>query len=181
LRDAEAAPEKGMAPRVTGLRPPPSITEEARGCGAATLVSVDDLASATIPGDLFSEFLDEIPSGAPLTCVVVMLVIPNAGGGLSMSRGVLEVHDSRVRPGGFDPDEFARSVRRLALDAHHVLSRPDSRLGELIRLHGRVFHLLQGAPGTRTTGILPWLLAVRELVGTRLQRWSVEDLESRLA
>jgi hypothetical protein len=96
-----------------------------------------------------------------------------------MSRGVLEVHDSRGRTGGFNPDEFARSVRRFALDAHDVLSRPDSRAGELIRLHGRVFHLLQGAPVSPAGGILPWLWAVRQRIGARLQCWSLEDLESR--
>jgi hypothetical protein len=98
-----------------------------------------------------------------------------------MLRGVLEADDGRVRPGGWDTDEFARTVRRFALDARDVLGRPDSRLGELIRLHRRVFHLLQGTPGARTTGILPWLLAVRERIGARLQAWSVEDLESRVA
>jgi hypothetical protein len=98
-----------------------------------------------------------------------------------MSRGVLEVHEGRVRPGGFDPDEFARRVRRLAHDAHEVLGRPDSRLGELIRLHGGVFHLLQGAPGAPATGISAWLLAVRQRIGARLQAWSVEDLESLFA
>jgi hypothetical protein len=98
-----------------------------------------------------------------------------------MSRGVLEVHDSRVRTGGFDPDEFASSVRRFALDAHDVLRRPDSRAGELIRLHGRVFHLLQWAPVSQAGGILTWLLAVRQRIGARLQCWSLEDLESRVA
>lgn len=78
-----------------------------------------------------------------------------------MSHAALEAHDSRVRPGGSDPEQFAEGVRRLALDAREVLGRPDSRLGELIRLHGRLFHLLQGAPVAGTTGILPWLLEVR--------------------
>jgi hypothetical protein len=98
-----------------------------------------------------------------------------------MSRGVLEADESRVQSGGFDPDEFARSIRRLALDAREVLGRPDSPLGELIRLHGRVFRLLQEVPGPRATGILRWLLAVRQRIGAKLQSWSVEDLESLVA
>ena len=57
-------------------------------------------------------------------------------------------------------------------------SRADNRLSELIRLLRRVFHLLQGAQGTRMTGVRPWLLAVRQRIGTRIQAWSVEDLES---
>jgi hypothetical protein len=99
----------------------------------------------------------------------------------AMSRGVLDADASRVHPGGPDPDEFARSVRRLALDARDVLGRPDSTLGELIGLHGRLFRLLQEVPGTRATGIGPWLLAVRQRIGARLQSWSIEDLASRVA
>jgi hypothetical protein len=98
-----------------------------------------------------------------------------------MLRGVIEADESRVQAGGPDPEEFARSVRRFALDAHNVLCRPDVTLGELIGLHGRVFRLLQAVPGSRATGIRPWLLAVRQRIGARLQSWSVEDLASRVA
>jgi hypothetical protein len=94
---------------------------------------------------------------------------------------MLEAGEGRVQPGGSDSDEFARSVRRFALDAREVLGRPDSTLGELIGLHGCVFRLLQEAPGTRATGIVPWLLEVRQRIGARLQSWSMEDLESLVA
>ena len=98
-----------------------------------------------------------------------------------MLRGVLVADESRVQPGGTDAEEFAWSVRRFALDARDALSRPDSTLGELIGLHGRVFRLLQEVPGPCATGIRPWLLAVRQRIGTRHQSGSVEDLESRVA
>jgi hypothetical protein len=98
-----------------------------------------------------------------------------------MSRRVLEADESRVQPGGWDTDEFARSVRRFALDARDVLGRPDCTLGELIGLHGRVVRLLQDVPGTRATGIVPWLLAVRQRIDAQLESWSMEDLESLVA
>lgn len=98
-----------------------------------------------------------------------------------MSCGVLEVHEDRIRPCGLDPDEFARSIRRFALDAHDVLSRSDSRPGDLIWLHRRVFHLIEGAPVAQADGILTWLLAVRQRIGARLQSWSLEALEARVA
>ncbi len=103
------------------------------------------------------------------------------GGGRTMSRGVLEADESRVQPGDTDTDEFARSVRRFALDAREVLGRPDCTLGELIGLHGRVYRLLQELPGTRATGIGPWLLAVRQRIGARLESRSMENLESSVA
>jgi hypothetical protein len=98
-----------------------------------------------------------------------------------MSRVVLEADENRVQPGGPYADEFAGSVRRLALDAREVLGRPDSTPGELIALHGRVSRLLQEAPGTRATGIAPWLLAVRQRIGARLRSWSMEDPASSVA
>ncbi len=98
-----------------------------------------------------------------------------------MSGGVFEVDEGRVQPGGWDTDEFARSVRRFALDARDVLGRPDSTLGELIGLRGRVFRLLQEVPGTRATGIAPWLLAVRQRIGARLASWPMEERESSVA
>jgi hypothetical protein len=83
--------------------------------------------------------------------------------------------------GRHHPDDFGRRVRRFALDAHRILGRPDSPLDELIELHARAFHLLDEVPGTRASGILGWLLAVRQRIGARLQSWSVEDLEFLLA
>jgi hypothetical protein len=98
-----------------------------------------------------------------------------------MPNRILEVDRSRAQPGGFDQDEFARSVRRFALDAREVLGRPDSPLGELIGLHRRVWHLLQEVPAAPATGLRRWLLAVRQRIGAKLQAWSLEDLESLVA
>jgi hypothetical protein len=98
-----------------------------------------------------------------------------------MTRGFLEADEGRAQPGGEDTDEFARSVRRFALDARDVLGRPDCTHGELIGLHGRVYRLLQEVPGKPATGIVPWLLAVRQRIDARLQSESTEDLESLVA
>jgi hypothetical protein len=98
-----------------------------------------------------------------------------------MLRGVLEAEEGRVRSGGWVGDEFARSVRQFALDAREVLERPDSTPSELIGLQGRAIRLLQDVPGARTTGIAPWLLAVRQRIGARLQSWSMEDPASSVA
>jgi hypothetical protein len=90
-----------------------------------------------------------------------------------MSGGVQQNDEDRG-----DPSDFGREVRRLALDAHRILGRPDSPIDELLRLHARVWHLLQEVPGARPIGVLGWLLTVRQRIGARLQSWSVEELES---
>jgi hypothetical protein len=161
------------------VRPRSNAEESRRGAASGPLFAVDP-ASPAVPRRFSPDFLDGIPACAPLN-KLEMLVIHDPVGGPSMSHGVLEIHEGRPRPDGFDPDEFARSVRRFAHDAYDVLGRPDSRLGELIGLHGRAFHLLEGVRGTPGTGILSWLMAVQQRIGTRLQSWSVEDLESRVA
>jgi hypothetical protein len=98
-----------------------------------------------------------------------------------MLRGVLEADEGRVQPGGSVADEFARSVRQFALDARDVLERPDSTPSELIELQRRAVRLLREVPGARTTGIAPWLLAVRQRIGARLQSWSMDDPASSVA
>jgi hypothetical protein len=98
-----------------------------------------------------------------------------------MSDGLHEADHSRGIPGGFDAESFARGVRQLALDAHRVLSRPDSPLDELIRLHWRAWHLLREAPRVGSSEVCRWLLAVRREIGAKLQSWSAEELESLVA
>jgi hypothetical protein len=98
-----------------------------------------------------------------------------------MSNGLHEADESRGHPGGFDAESFARGVRRLALDARDILGRPDSTLDELIGLQGRAWHLLREAPRAGSIEVCRWLLAVRQVIGSRLQSWSVEELESLVA
>jgi hypothetical protein len=99
-----------------------------------------------------------------------------------MSNGLCEADVSRVHPGRFDAESFARGVRQLSLDAHDILSRPDSPLDELIGLHWRAWHLLREAASVGSgEEVCRWLLGVRQEIGAKLQSWSVEDLESLVA
>jgi hypothetical protein len=98
-----------------------------------------------------------------------------------MCNGLYEADEIRGHPGGFDAESFARGVRRLALDAHAVLRRPDSTLDELFGLHWHAWHLLREAPHVGSSEVCCWLLAVRQEIGAKLQSWSVEDLESLVA
>jgi hypothetical protein len=100
---------------------------------------------------------------------------------MSMADRIHLNEESRVHPGELGHGEFGHEVRRLALDAHRILRRPDSSLDDLIDLHGRVFHLLRQERGARSGGIGRWLLAVRQEIGVKLESWSVEDLESCVA
>jgi hypothetical protein len=81
----------------------------------------------------------------------------------------------RGETGRFDPGDFGRRIREFAIDAHRVLRHPDSSLDELTRLDVRAFRLLGEAPGARTVGIFPWLLAVRQRIRARLESRSFED------
>ena len=98
-----------------------------------------------------------------------------------MVHGVHVNDESRAGRGEYDAGDYGQRIRRLARDAHRTFSSPDGRLDELIELHGRVFGLLNEAPGVRLSGIRRWLLSVREEIGARLQSWSVEELESLVA
>jgi hypothetical protein len=98
-----------------------------------------------------------------------------------MEHGIHLNDESRVGVGEYGAGDFARRVRRLALDAHQILNHPDSSLDELIALHSRVFYLLQEVRGAQSSAIGRWLLAVRREIGVKLQCWSLEDLESSVA
>jgi hypothetical protein len=98
-----------------------------------------------------------------------------------MSIGLHTADENRTHPGGLDAESFARGIRRLALDAHRILSRPDSALDELFGLHWHAWHLLREAAGVGSSEVCLWLLAVRQEIGAQLQSWSMEDLESLVA
>lgn len=77
----------------------------------------------------------------------------------------------------FDAEGFARRIREFAIDVHRALRRPDSPLGELIRLHGRVVRLFGEATGMGSAGIASWLLAVEQRIGERLPSGPLDDRE----
>jgi len=75
--------------------------------------------------------------------------------------------------GGFDrktlgPDEFARSVRQLAIDTHHFLSRSDRTMGEFIRQRRRFSELLGENQDWQHTDIERWLCNARQTLEARV-------------
>ncbi len=91
--------------------------------------------------------------------------------------------ETRDRPSGdadYDPVEFSRKVRQFAIDAHPILFCPDGPIDEVLGLQRQLWTLLREAPGSESSGIHRYLLAVRGVLGDRLQSWA-EDLESLVA
>jgi hypothetical protein len=60
-------------------------------------------------------------------------------------------------PEGMDAAQFARAIRRLAVDAHRALRRPDASDDKLLELRGRSEVLLRAAGGARQGAIRCWL------------------------
>ena len=60
-------------------------------------------------------------------------------------------------PEGMDAEQFAWAIRRLAVDAHRALQRPDALDGELLELRSRSEVLLRAARGLRQAEIRRWL------------------------
>jgi hypothetical protein len=60
-------------------------------------------------------------------------------------------------PVDMDAEQFAWAIRRLAVDAHGALQRPDAPDGELLELRRRSEVLLRAARGSRQAEIRRWL------------------------
>jgi hypothetical protein len=60
-------------------------------------------------------------------------------------------------PEGMDAGQFAGAMRRLAVDAHRALRRPDASDDELLELRRRSEVLLRAARGARQAEIRRWL------------------------
>lgn len=65
------------------------------------------------------------------------------------------------------PEEFARSVRQLAVDTHHYLSRPTTTMCEFIRLRRRFSELVLENPDSPQTEIQRWLQSARQELEAR--------------
>jgi hypothetical protein len=64
-------------------------------------------------------------------------------------------------PEGMDAEQFACAIRRLAVDAHGALHRPDALKGELLELRRRSEVLLRAARGARQGEIRRWIRSVQ--------------------
>jgi hypothetical protein len=60
-----------------------------------------------------------------------------------------------------DAGQFAGELRRLAVDAHRALPRPDASGGELLELRRRTEVLLRAARGSGQAEIRRWLRSVQ--------------------
>jgi hypothetical protein len=87
----------------------------------------------------------------------------------------------RSESGGSHLEDFARRVRVFALDAHRILTQPDSSLDEVLGLHRTVWSLLREISHSRSGAMHLWLLAAHEAIGEKLRSWSLDDLESLVA
>jgi hypothetical protein len=68
-------------------------------------------------------------------------------------------------PAGMDAEQFAWAIRRLAVDAHRALQRPDATDGELLALRRRSEVLLRAARGSRQAEIRRWLRSAHRALG----------------
>src|SRR5262249_48306511 len=96
-----------------------------------------------------------------------------------MDEGVLGVDADtrRSEPASLDAEELAREIRRLAVEAHRSLSRPEARTGELTELRRRFQELLRVARGSQLTEIERWLWSAHRALDARLLSGLVVALE----
>ena len=77
---------------------------------------------------------------------------------------VVGADHGRSDPGPLDVGQFARAIRRLAIETHEILNRLDATTGELVRMRRRSWELLHGARASQLSEIERWLRsAVRTL------------------
>ena len=95
-----------------------------------------------------------------------------------MEEGTSGIGANRNGHGGLDPEELARRIRQLAIDAHRILTRPDTSIGEVSGLRRRVRVLLRETRGgLRATEIDRWLRAAQRAIEAELHLGPREDLE----
>jgi hypothetical protein len=88
---------------------------------------------------------------------------------MTMDQGVSVVgaDGRRSERGSLDARELAREIRRLAVDAHEILNRPDAPTGELNKLRRRIEELLRVARGSRLSEIERWLRSAHRALDAR--------------
>jgi hypothetical protein len=73
---------------------------------------------------------------------------------------------------------LAREIRRLAIDAHRTLNRPEATTGELVELRRRLRGLLCAARGWHLTEIERWLRSAERRLDARLVSGLAVEVES---
>ena len=86
-----------------------------------------------------------------------------------MDQGVLVGADERrSEPITLDVQQFARTIRRLAIETHEILKRKDATIGELAELRRRFKVILRAARGWHLTEIERWLRSADRTLDARL-------------
>jgi hypothetical protein len=101
-------------------------------------------------------FSGRLPSIRPITGLRAM-AIPASG-----------FCSERRVPDRLEADEFAREIRRLAIDSWRGLTRPDPSIDELSSLKGRFDDLLDRTQAPREAEINRWLLNGKRTINDRL-------------
>ena len=96
-----------------------------------------------------------------------------------MDEGVLGVDADtrRSEPASLDAEDLAREIRRLAVEAHWSLSRPEARTGELVELRRRLRVLLRVVGCSRPTAIERWLRSADRALDAQLVSGLVVERE----
>jgi hypothetical protein len=98
---------------------------------------------------------------------------------MTMDQEVSRVGSDRRRsePGALDAKELAQEIRRLAVDAHEILNRPNTTIGELAELRRRFKELLRAARASQLTEIERWLWSAHRALDAKLLSGLVVALE----
>jgi hypothetical protein len=83
----------------------------------------------------------------------------------------------RQEPDRLDAAEWAGALRRLAVDAHEILNRPDATTDELVEIRRRLKGLLRASRGSRLSEIDRWLRSADSRLDARLLWGLVADPE----
>jgi hypothetical protein len=75
----------------------------------------------------------------------------------------------RADSDAFTPEEFAREVRRLAIDAYRALTYPDVQRAELDALKGRASDLVSLTQVPRSPEMTRWLRNIGRAIDVRLR------------
>ncbi len=90
-----------------------------------------------------------------------------------MGEGVLVVREEEERSasGICDAEGLAQVIRRLAIEAHEIVNRPDARIGELINLCRQIEELLREAGGhcSRPAELENWLRNAYFAIETKMR------------
>jgi len=78
--------------------------------------------------------------------------------------------DANVDACALEPQDFAKEVRSLAIDAHRALTHPETATEELINTKRRFEAILSRTPQPFTSQANRWLRSILQAVHARLHR-----------